>query len=133
MMKEAAGSVDPLVLGDSDKLQLNPDQWAGAFGSMKPEDIEGLGNLVGDAVNNLSSKEFGAIPAAQKFAMLQGTVLNFDPQAGRDIGQNLQQYGGKLDGMLEGLEVDQYKDIDPSALVGMLQFINLGGEDFDLS
>jgi hypothetical protein len=99
---------------------------------MRPEDIKGLGNVVGDAVGNLGSKEFLAIPPQQKFAMLQGTVLNFDPQAGRDLGQNLQQYGGKLDGMLAALGADQYKQIDPGAMVGMMQAMNLGGEGFVL-
>jgi hypothetical protein len=114
-------------------LQLNPEQWAGAFGAMRPEDIKGLGNVVGDAVGSLGSKDFLAIPPDRVFAMLQSTVLNFDPQAGGGLQQNLQQYGGKLDGMLGAMSFGQYKEIDPGAMLGMMKTMNLGGEGFDLS
>jgi hypothetical protein len=129
-------------------LQLNPEQWAGAFGAMNPEDIKGLGNVVGDAVLSLGAKDFLAIPPEQVLAMLQGSVLNLGPaaQAGQGLAagaaaasleQNLVPYAGKLDGMLGAMNFAQYTKIEDGQLLAMMQVMKadgrLGGEGSDLT
>jgi hypothetical protein len=133
MMKEAGGPIGPGGPGPGG-LELKPEQWAGALGAMNPKDIVGLGNnVVGNAVGSLGSKDFLAIPPTQVLAMLQSTVLNFDPQAVGGLQQNLEKYEGKLDGMLGAMSFGQYKEIDPTAMVGMMKTMNLGGDGFDLN
>jgi hypothetical protein len=134
MMKEAGGPTGPGGAAGPGGLELKPEQWAGALGAMNPKDIAGLGNnVVGNAVGSLGSKDFLAIPPDQVLAMMQSTVLKSDPQAGGGAQPNLGQYSGKLDGMLGALGADQYKQIDPGAMLGMMQAMNLGGQGFDLS
>ena len=115
-------------------LELEGSQWAGALTKAISGDPTALlesGIDLDAAAAAMGSSDILGMGDDAALLVLQTAVLGVEEGDDAGLQQNLAQYSNQLDGYLAA--ISNYDAVDDDYMVAMMQELNLGGQDFELS